>query len=573
MAKQASRPRASNIDDGTTMDGSGGSYFGNRFAKPTVTPVKLKFDKDPKKVVVNTFRLLPVPDPEAPGEFYPTRFEAEIPGAKPLNSDWIMRFPAFRGGDPGVTFFLYNPEDHPGQPFDDLKWKYPSTVLVHAVSKAAKNDEGKVYWQALTDGAAGKGGKGTPARLKYPQWMYLAYGLGYEFGGDELYSPPVGLDSSKPPVLFDLGADTGKRVFTLSSLLRKEYADLEAHGTLPTNVPVNKLFKIFDPIALAKGVFFRAFSRDTKDPRPAERKAPDAAAYFDLPPDAKAPSYGYEVYAVKTYNGETADVSAHASQLWKRLKPIQSQLIFPTAEEQVVILSERIKDPNGRPALDLFEYAFHGRDEEDDWLRAIPESVRNAYKGKVTSTGPKGGASSARTAPVADADDEGDEDGEAPPPADVDEPQLGRKSGAAAKAKAGKAKADASVPAKGIDDDEDEADNDEAADDDDAGVDEDADGDDPGDDEDEAGDDEDAGGDEDADGDDAEDEAGDDEAGDDDDEPAPEPAKPKAKAAAAPAKGGKAKQPMGFAEPPAKGGAANLAALKAAALSKKNKGK
>jgi hypothetical protein len=376
------RPRASNIDDGTTRDGGDGDYFGNRFAKETVTLRKLKFSDDRKKPCVNTFRLFPAPDPTAPGVFQPTRIPADEPGARPLLTDFIQRFLVFRGGSPGVTYILYNPDEHPGASKDDMKWRFPATVICGAVATARKRNEGEVYWQALMDGD-----KGKSAVLKWPSWMYLAFGALYELGSESLTEAPLGLDPNGKPLLLDLGNDTGSKVHALCSQLRVQYEALATHGGLPdeSEVPTNKLYRIGDPIALDKGVFFRAFGLNSPDPRALDDKLPDPPRRFDLPAEEKKQNFGFDVYAVKTFAGLTPDLSAYADVLWPKLGPISGQLIFLTAEEQVAIMAERLKRPDGRPALDLLEYAFRNRDEEDDWLDAIPETVRNRARGRTTS--------------------------------------------------------------------------------------------------------------------------------------------------------------------------------------------
>jgi hypothetical protein len=438
MATATGRPRppASNCDDGRTENGvrrGKGDYFGNMFAKDTVRPEKVNaYGKNVKKEEVNTFRLFPIPDPETPGEFYPARIEAEVPGAAPVNTAYIEKFMTFRGGNPGVTFICYDPDEHVGEKWEDLKWTLPAPVLTYAVARAVKENEGEVWWQGLTkrDNA-----KGRPPVLAYPDWMHVAYGCLYQ-RGEENWETAHGLDPQDGrPVLLDLGKDVGQRTKWLCDLLKEEYRDLADNGGLPDDVAINKLFEIMSPVAFKKGVFFRAYSVASKDPRVAEDRAGAKVRRWSLA-EEKAREAGYTVYAAREFAGHEVDISEYSAKLWKQLRPIHSQLIFPTPEEQVEILAKHVTDPNGRPAIGLLRYAFQDREEGDLWLSAIPSEVKAVAKGKVTSLpAPK----AAREAPVADEDDEDEDDAPARP--------LGR---------GGKGKADASVPSHPVDEDEDE---------------------------------------------------------------------------------------------------------------------
>lgn len=475
-ATQPRRPRASNSETGMMDESSSNKlYFGNKFTKPSVQPARLRSVKDPKKLFPNTFRLLGIADPDNPGKFDPPRVAADEPGAAPMLTDFIESYLFARVGDPGINFILFDPLDHPNESADSLKWKYPLTLIYQGIKNAGKANEGEVWWQTLITG----GNNNKPAVVTFPKLAFFAYAAIYE-QGDTAYETPLGLDPAEPPILLDLGSMAGRAIRGLCKQLKPEYAKVfEGGGSVPDDVAINKLFEIFNPIAVKTGVFFRAYGVDSKNLLAyARKKDPEAKIWTPAAVDedtTKKGSLGYEVFAQKTINGEPASIEDQASWLWKRLKPIREHLIFPTAGEQVDMLSRVIKDPSGKPAVKLLQYVFESGTKNRDvdteaWLADIPSEVLAMAKGRVTSLpAGKGKDATAEDARRRDrgrpADDEDVDDDDVAVTADEDEEDevdLSRSKGKGGrtKTKVGKTKekVDASVPKGKIEDDEDDAD-------------------------------------------------------------------------------------------------------------------
>ena len=466
----ASNPSAPAPRRGSTLSGARENetkgYYGNKFCDDRlVSPMKCAWTTDPTKELVTTYRLLPAPDPASPNQFLPARFG-------PLSDDiypWLNCFYAWRsGGNPNETFLLYDPyaPEYEGRTGETIKWELPAFQLYLAIGRAKKAGAGKVWWQSLNDGQQGKS-----AIIKRPEFMYLAYAAIYEHGDDSHVASPLGLDPNKRPVLLDMGADIGKTIAALVNIRRKEFAD-----DIPEDLPINKAFRVVNPVGVKSATIFRTFAVESHDPRTLTKKAafkgeplPPQGTCLDIdaptaPGEPRLKRAGFHTYALKEHGGISTSIEAEAGSLWRRLKPLSNVneggvLLFPTIEEQVRILS-RIVVHDNKPALDFFEYAFA---DHSEWLNMIPDSAWALYRGRV-SVAPGGDRREGRLATSRDddrragrlatsLDDEGDEGDEVEDaaPAKPAKPAT-NKPAAATKRSA----VDATTPAGAIDDDEDE---------------------------------------------------------------------------------------------------------------------
>ena len=413
--------RHSNIDDGRTKDDdSGRGYPGNFLFKPTCEPQRLAFpekDKktgraDPTQPAVNTFRLLPEPDPGTPGKFRPAR-EYDSYG-QPVRNGYFERYMVARVRGMGpkaktAVFAVYDPDAHIGEDGNQVKFDYPMHRLMVGIKKAGDANKGEVYWQKLV-------AKDNRDALKYPNWTYLAFGLIYNRGPKENYDPPLGLEPRGKAPILDLGMHVGNQVRSILSLAKPEHAFRFEEGHHDPEVPVSKLFEVGNPVSLDGGVFFRAFGKESLDPRRAERYVvedartgrlkmtvdefgdpkpvlrKDAPLFWDPDPDAAKGDFGYDVYACKSFVDNQGrvispkiDKARYGESLWKRLQtPIHDHLIFLPAEEQAALIAKTLTQLDGKYCVDLLEYAWDGH---QDWIDAIPDEVRREFAGRVTVQG------------------------------------------------------------------------------------------------------------------------------------------------------------------------------------------
>lgn len=379
-------------DDRTT------GYTGNLFCDESlVTPMKCFWDTDRKKEAITTFRILPEPDPDHPGKFMPGRMSVE----RQDYSGWIMRYLAWRScGDPPITFFLFDPQDpqYLGRNKREIEFEMPACTLSMAINQAKKAGRGKPHWYALTEGRKDKG-----PIIKRPNWMYVAYAAVYEHGPEGVHwDAPLGLGKKAKPILLDMGSDIGQTVIEIVEKRKAEYDGVDA----PDGTDYGQVYFIRDPVSVENGVFFRAFSMKSKDPRREEKKGPNPPKIINppAPEDSdREKMQGFHCYAARSpYKGHSASLAGREKELWDKLKPFTSVenggiFKFPTVEEQVALIAQHVVW-EGKPCIDLLEYAWEDRHPE--WVAAIPDDVRDRYKAKKV------------VAPKAEYDEDEDEEDE-----------------------------------------------------------------------------------------------------------------------------------------------------------------
>jgi hypothetical protein len=363
-----------------TRDDRTNGYSGNLFCDETlVTPMKCFWDTDKKKEAITTFRLLPEPDPDHPGKFMPGRMSVE----RQDYSGWIMRYLAWRGaGDPPVTFFLFDPEDprYASRNKREIEYEMPACTLSMALNQAKKAGRGKPHWFALTQGSKDRG-----PIIKRPNWMYVAYAAVYEHGPDGVHwDAPLGLGRKAKPILLDMGSDIGQTVIEIVEKRQPDFDGVDA----PDGTDYGKVYYVRDPVSIKNGVFFRAFSMKSKDPRRDEKKGPNPPKIINPPApedNDREKAMGFHCYAARSpYKGHSASLEGHEQDLWGKLKPFASVenggiFKFPTIEEQVALLANHIVWEQ-KPCVDLLEYAWEDRHPE--WVAAIPDDVRDRFKAK-----------------------------------------------------------------------------------------------------------------------------------------------------------------------------------------------
>lgn len=367
--------RRSNIYGRTAESEQTGGYRNANMFKSTCTPDRMYWDDKADKTaeVVTTFRLLP--EFGADGSFYPAR-ELNDQGLPDLSA-WIDRYYCFKlpgaKGRPGGGYIVFDPDDM-SVDLGRVRFENPASMILQGIKNAMKAEEGGKYWGYLVH-------KENRDRIEWPNWNYFSYALMYGRGEKERHDPPNGLrPGDKKPVVLHMNKQVGEGITRIVNLTREGMEGV-LEGALDPDAALDDYFEAPDPVDLRAGLLFRAFMIKGKNPLKALRAAEDEGRkvpwYLDVPrgEDETAGKVGYDVFAMQaaTLRGarDEPDMKikpAVPEVQWEALArrhamPIRDHLLFPDQAEQVRLLVEHIRKPDGGYCGDLFRYVFQDQAE------------------------------------------------------------------------------------------------------------------------------------------------------------------------------------------------------------------